>query len=43
MKINDANQKRGTSRREAKRGTFMQNVPRYFDMSRWFLATVIRY
>jgi hypothetical protein len=21
----------------------MQNVPRYFDMSRWFLATVIRY
>jgi hypothetical protein len=26
-----------------KRGTFVQNVPRYFDMSRWFLATVIRY
>ena len=21
----------------------MQNVPRYFDMSMWFLATVIRY
>ena len=30
-------------RKREKRGTFMQNMPRYFEMSMRFLATLIRY